>query len=331
MKVVITGGTGFVGLALARSLLNRDSIAGPDGVASPIDRMVLFDAVVPGTPPAGLDHRVSVLAGDIADRDTVMSLIDQDDIAVFHLASVVSGGGEKDFDLALRVNLDGARNVFEACRRLGSGPRVVFASSLAVFGGAAMPKTVGDMVKQLPQTSYGATKAIGELLINDYTRKGFLDGRAARLPTVIIRPGKPNLALSGFASGIFREPLAGVDFVCPVRPETILPVIGARAAVAGFVALYQAAGAALGEDRAVTLPSLAVTVSDMLASLERVGGSGARHRVGFKLDPLAQKVCDGWPHATDHARALALGLASDRALDDIVRQYLEDYADTTTG
>ena len=177
--------------------------------------------------PSGLDDRVALVAGDIADAATVSGLIDGDDVSVFHLASVVSGGGEKDFDLALRVNLDGGRNVFEACRLRPGAPRVVFASSIATFGGGAMPARVGDTTKQTPRTTYGMTKAVGELMINDYTRKGFLDGRATRLPTIVIRPGAPNAAASGFASAVFREPLNGEacraagrarDAPAPARP-----------------------------------------------------------------------------------------------------------------
>ena len=162
-------------------------------------------------------------------------LFDRPDLSVFHLASVVSGGGELDFDLAMRVNLDGNLHVLESARALGSKPRVVFASSIAVFGGKAMPKHVGDATKQVPQTTYGMTKAIGELLVNDYTRKGFIDGRSARLPTVIIRPGKPNKAASSFASGVFREPLNGVECVLPVGTDAVMPLAGYRTIVEGFV------------------------------------------------------------------------------------------------
>src|SRR5919204_1042190 len=189
MNVVVTGGLGFIGLALARRLAARNDV----------ESLTLFDVAAPLaglSPPAGAD----VVVGDVCDAAALRPLLDRPDVVVFHLASIVSAGGERDFDLAMRVNLDGGRNVFEACRATGTMPRVVFASTLAVFGGAAMPETVNDATRPTPQTTYGATKAACELLLNDYSRKGVLDGRAARLPTVIIRPGAPNLAASSFAS-----------------------------------------------------------------------------------------------------------------------------------
>ena len=195
-----------------------------------MDSLVLFDAQVPDALPDGLDGRVRMLAGDISDRDAVFSLIDRDDIRVFHLASVVSAEAEQDFDLAMRVNFDGGRNILDALRARQGAPRIVFASSLAVFGGDGVAEAVTDMTRLKPGTTYGMTKAVGELMINDYTRKGFIDGRAARLPTVIIRPGPPNKAASGFASGVFREPLAGRECVLPVAMDTRMMVIGARAA-----------------------------------------------------------------------------------------------------
>ncbi|MEE8534885.1 MAG: NAD-dependent epimerase/dehydratase family protein [Kiloniellales bacterium] len=189
MKVVITGGTGFIGQRLAHRLLEAGRLTGPTGAPEEIDELVLFAQVAPEVRPPGRDERAVLRAGDIADRAAVRALIDRDDVSVFHLASVLSGGGEQDFDLAMRVNLDGGLNVLEACRRRAGRPRLVFASSIAAFGGSAMPARVGDFTKQTPQTTYGTTKAICEQLVNADTRKGFIDGRSARLPTVIIRPG----------------------------------------------------------------------------------------------------------------------------------------------
>lgn len=327
MKVVITGGTGFIGQRLAARLLEKGTVAGPDGAQHPIDEMVLFDMVVPQTLSAGLEGRVKTVEGEIADRDTVFSLIDRPDIGVFHLASVVSGGGEKDFDLAMRVNLDGGRYVLEACRALGSAPRVLFTSSIATFGGAVMPDVVGDAVKQTPQTTYGMTKAVLELMVNDYTRKGFIDGRSARLPTVIIRPGKPNAAASGFFSGLFREPLNGIDFTIPVPTSVQHPVIGYRTVVDGIAALYEADGPAIGDDRAVTLPSITATVEELMGALHAVAGDRKLGSLTVEPDPFIQDIVKTWPRAASGERAERLGLPRDESLNDIVAAFIEDYVD----
>ena len=327
MKVVITGGTGFIGRMLARAILARGSLTGPSGAQEEVDAITLFDAVEPPAPLEGLDGRAKVVIGDISDKDLVFGLLDRDDVSVFHLASVVSGGGEKDFDLAIRVNLMGGLNVLEAARARAGTPRLVFASSIAVFGGSAMPAVVGDTTKQTPQTTYGVTKSIGELLINDYTRKGFIDGRAARLPTIVIRPGRPNLAASSFASGVFREPLDGAPCALPVRLDTRMPVLGYRSAVAGFIALHEAAPEALGDDRTVNFPAHAVTVADMIAALRRVAGNRHLGEITVEPDPAIEAIVATWPVATEFARAGALGLPIEDGLDDIVRAYIEDFLD----
>lgn len=326
MKVIITGGLGFIGQRLGRLIWERGSIKGPDGTSKDVTAMVLFDMVVPDTLPEGFDSRTTMVQGEISDEATVKALIDDPDIAVFHLASVVSAGGEKDFDLAMRVNLDGGRYVMEACRALPSAPRVLFTSSIATFGGAAMSNPVGDLVKQTPQTTYGMTKAVLELMLNDYTRKGFLDGRSARLPTVIVRPGKPNAAASGFFSGMFREPLNGINFTIPVPLSVQHPVIGYRTVVEGILALYEADGDAIGDDRAVTLPSLAPTVEELLATLNRADGERSLGVVDVKPDPFIEQIVATWPSSASCERALALGLPKDSDLDSILAAYIEDYA-----
>jgi nucleoside-diphosphate-sugar epimerase len=325
MKVVITGGTGFVGSLLARKLCELSRLRGASGKSEEIQEIVLFDMVLPEQRPGGIDERVRLMAGEIADARMVQSVIDRKDISVFHLASVLSGGGEQDFDLAMRVNLRGNLNVLEAARALGSRPKVVFASSIAVFGGSGMPKTVGDFTKQTPQTTYGTTKAMGELLVNDYTRKGFIDGRSARLPTIIIRPGKPNKAASSFASGVFREPLSGVECVLPVGEDTIMPVSGYRTIVEGFIKLHEADGEALGDDRAITFPGINATVADMIKSLKRVAGNKPLGPIRFEHDPIIERIVASWPTALNFDRATALGLPVDDNLDSILRAYIDDY------
>jgi len=327
MKVVITGGLGFLGQRLAHRILEDGHLTAPSGARAAVDELVLFDHAVPDNAPDDRDERIRVVLGDISDRQTVDGLIDRDDISVFHLASVVSGGGEKDFDLAMRVNLDGGRHVMEALRARTGLPRLVFASSIAVFGGDTMPSSVGDTTKQTPQTTYGVTKSICEQLINDYSRKDFLDGRSARLPTVIIRPGKPNAAASSFASAVFREPLDGVDYVLPVGPETVMPVLGYRSIVDGILKLHEVSSNALGHDRAVSLPALTITVADMMAALHRVAGDRNLGAITIAVDPFIEAICRGWPLDTNFQRALDLGLPVDGSLDDIVRHYIGDYVD----
>ena len=216
MKVVITGGAGFLGKKLARRILQQGALAGPDGKPERVSELLLFD-VGKASGPGLDDPRVKTLAGDIANFATVQSIV-QGAATVFHFAAVVSAGAEADFDLGYRVNLDGTRNVLEACRALGTNPRVVFTSSLAAFGGD-LPPAVTDDTALTPQTSYGAQKSIGEFLVRDYTRKGFLRGTAVRLPTICVRTGLPNKAASTWASSVVREPLTGVDVVCPVTPR----------------------------------------------------------------------------------------------------------------
>jgi len=340
MKVVITGGGGFLGGQLARSLADRGELTGPFGGPEPIDELLLFDArfgdesmayarsVNSASNGATDGPRVVLLEGDVGERDVVLSAIDRDDVAVFHLASMVSGECEVHFDEALRVNLDGGRHLLEALRAKQGTPRVVFASSVACYGGEAMPDQVSDLVKFTPQTTYGMTKAIGELMINDYTRKGFLDGRSVRLPTVIIRPGKPNAAASSWASGMFREPLAGETCHLPVHRDQLHPVIGYRDVVSSFIALHEASPDLLGDDRGFVLPSHRVTVSECLSILEGVA-SALEIDLGIVIDepdPVIQSIVDSWPTATDGSRARRAGCPDPSPIDRIIRDYLEDFS-----
>jgi nucleoside-diphosphate-sugar epimerase len=327
MKVVITGGTGFIGSNLARAIIKRGTLTGPTGQQEEVDSILLFDQFIPDSLPDGLDERVTMRGGDMSDRDAVFGLVDRDDISVFHLASVVSGGGEKDFDLAMRVNLDGGLNVLEAARARKGLPRVVIASSLAVFGGGAMPKVVGDTTKQTPQTTYGITKAICELLINDYTRKGFIDGRSVRLPTIFIRPGKPNAAASSFCSGVIREPLNGEECILPVKTGVRMALLGYRNAVRGFIGLHEADGAAIGDDRAVVLPCRTYTVEEMIAATKRVAAANNIEPgpVTVRPDPMIEAIVAGWPTHSEAPRAEALGLPNDESLDRVIQDYIDDF------
>jgi nucleoside-diphosphate-sugar epimerase len=326
VRVVVTGGTGFIGVRLARRLVELGSLTGADGVLQPIDEIVLVDPVA-STVPVGLGGPVEAVAGDVCDPAQVRALIDRPDCAVFHLASVLSAGAEQDFDLALRVNLDGGRNVLEACRELGSCPRVVVASTYATWGGDVMPAVVSDSTKQTPQTTYGTTKAILELLVSDYSRKGFLDGRSARLPTVIVRPGKPNLAASSWVSAICREPLAGLDYTLPVPLDCRHPVAGVRTVVDGLVRLHELPAAALGDDRAVTFPSIVVTAGGLLESASRLAGDRPVGAVSVEPDAQIMAIVETWPQEARFERARELGLPVDPDLDSIVSGYIEDELD----
>ncbi len=326
MKVIITGGGGFLGSQLCQKLLERGELTGPSGGAEKIHEIVLLDAVFH---QPTVDPRVRQITGDISNRDTVFSAVGSEAAtSIFHLASMVSGECEERFDDALRVNLDGGRNVFEAARNLPGRPRVVFASSIACFGGEAMQDPNTDHTKLTPQTTYGMTKAICELMVNDHSRKGHFDGRSMRLPTVIVRPGKPNAAASGWASGMFREPLAGEPCLLPVRREQCHPMTGYRTVIESFIALHEVPSDRLRDDRATGLPAHRVTPQLAESVLREIAAER-----GLTLGPITdafdariQGIVDNWPVAVDGTRAIALGLPQPPPLKQIVEQYIEDFA-----
>ena len=320
MNVVITGGAGFLGQRLARKLLQRGTLSGPTGTQERIDRLVLVDAV----PATGFDDvRIQVIAGDIADPAVVRRAIDGSVSSVFHLAAIVSGQAESDFDLGMRVNVDAARLVLEACRSGGRKPRVVFTSSVAVYGGD-LPDVVTDATALNPRSSYGVQKAIGELLLSDYTRKGFVDGRVARLPTISVRPGRPNRAASSFASGIIREPLNREQAICPVSSALRLWLLSPRRAIDCLSDLHDARGDALGANRSVNLPGISVSVGEMVEALRAVGGDAAVHRIRWERDEAVERIVASWPSRWDVSRAHALGLSGDSHFEAVVRAYVED-------
>ncbi|MFL2987055.1 MAG: NAD-dependent epimerase/dehydratase family protein [Candidatus Poriferisodalaceae bacterium] len=306
MRVIVTGGAGFLGRLLIQGLQE-------EGVKD-IVAVDVAEAEIPGC---------RMVQGDLAHDQFLPELLKENPCTIFHLASVVSAGAEADWEHAIDQNIGGMLRLLEECRRSEHLHKVVFASTLAVFGGATAGGQVGDLVKQTPSGTYGTTKAIGELLINDATRKGHVDGRSARLPTVIVRPGVPNAAASGFASGMFREPLAGIPSVVPVSEETVMVVGSAQNTATCIRMLADIDGSLLGQDRAVGVPGLSATVSEMLEVLEVVGGPEARALVTLEYDAATDQLVQSWPAELDDSRGRELGLPADANLESMVRAYVE--------
>jgi nucleoside-diphosphate-sugar epimerase len=319
MKVVVTGGAGFLGQMLIRALCGRGHLTRSDGSQYAIEQIVSIDQAQTGR--LFVDDRVGYVVGDIANAQFLSHVLARDTDTVFHLAAVVSGAAEADFDLGMRVNLDGTRALLECCRGQHAGPRVVFASSVAVFGGV-LPLVTDDTYPR-PATIYGVQKLVGEFLVGDYSRKGFIDGRAVRLPTIVVRPGKPNAAASGFASGIIREPLAGVEATCPVDAATAMWVSSPAAAITSLVHAHELAPEAWGAQRALNLPGITVTVAEMIEALRKVGGDSAAARVRMQRDETICRIVDTWPARFQPARATALGFAQDADFVGIVRAYVD--------
>jgi D-erythronate 2-dehydrogenase len=317
VQVLITGAAGFLGRRLTQALLQRGVLTGPADRPEAIEHLILVDIE---EVPRHDDARVVSAVCDVGNDLLLDALIGPQTSAIFHLSAVVSGQAEADFDLGMRVNVDATRTLLEVCRRRGHVPRVVFSSSVAVYGGA-LPDVVDDSTILAPQTSYGTEKAIAELLINDYTRRGFIDGRALRLPTICVRPGRPNSALSSFVSGLIREPLRGETTVCPVTPETPMWVLSPGAVTQSFIAAHELRGEALGAQRSLILPGLSVTMGEMAAALARVAGPEVAARIRWEPDPRVQRIASTWPRCLDHARARALGFRPDASIDAIIRQH----------
>jgi D-erythronate 2-dehydrogenase len=324
-NVVVTGAAGFLGARLARELLAAGSIAVAGAEPAPLAGLTLIDQA---PVPAGLaaDERVTAIRADLLDLDP--GRLTGADV-VFHLAAAVSAECEADFDLGLRANLAATQALLAACRATAAAPVVVFASSLAVFGGSPehpLPAVVGDHTLPNPQSSYGIQKFIGEQLLADYTRKGFLRGRAVRLMTVSVRPGRPNRAASGFLSGIIREPLAGQRAVCPVPPQTEVALASPARAIDGLLRAATATEQDWGGRTAVTLPALTVTVGGMVAALERVAGPAVTALIDWEPDPVIAEIVTGWPARIQADRARRLGLAPDPDFGSIIRLHLAESA-----
>jgi nucleoside-diphosphate-sugar epimerase len=322
VKILVLGAAGMVG----RKLVARLAADGALG-ARPIEHLTLHDVVMPAA-AAVATFPMECVASDFSSPGMASQLLANRPDVIFHLAAIVSGEAEADFDKGYRINLDGTRALFEAIRAVGDGycPRLVFTSSIAVFG-APFPDAIGDEFLNAPLTSYGVQKTIGELLLMDFTRKGFLDGVGIRLPTICVRPGAPNKAASGFFSNICREPLAGAEAVLPVSDDVRHWHASPRSAVGFLIHAANLAGEEIGLRRNLTMPGLSCTVGEQIEALKRVGGERVVKRIRREPDPVIERIVAGWPRNFDPARALALGFRAETRFEEILRVHIEDELD----
>ncbi len=291
------------------------------GSTVPIERITAFDI----HEPVGLsDDRLVAMTGDITDASALAELIDRGTASVFHLAAVVSGEAEQDFDLGMRVNVDATRAVLERVRAIGGRPKVLTTSSVAVFGGD-LPETVPDSHVWQPRSSYGTQKAINDLLLADYSRRSWIDGRSLRMPTIVVRPGKPNRAASSFASGIIRESIDGVETSCPVAADTVLWLMSPDQAIRNMVHGHELPAEKLGAGRVINMPGLSITVGGMLAALRRVCGDAVADRVRMSRDPAIEAIVNSWPGNFSAAYAKRLGFTADEDFDSVIRTFLREH------
>jgi len=326
MHILITGGCGFLGARLARELLTLKKLSLAGAASQPITRLTLADRM---PPPADLaaDPRMNFAGGDLNELLARGQALAPDTALVFHLAAAVSGECEADLDLGLRSNLDATLSLLQAARALGTAPVFVFASSVAVFGGTPgkpLPAVIEDDSLPTPQSSYGIQKFIGEQLVADFTRKGLVRGRSARLMTVAVRPGRPNAAASSFLSGMLREPLAGERARVPVAPSTPVALSSPPRTVQGLLRAAEASDAEWGERTAVNLPALSTTVGEMAQALQRVAGPAATALLDWQADERIAAIVGAWPSRFHAARAQALGLQADAAVDELIHEYLRE-------
>ena len=319
MRVVLLGGAGFLGQKLAKALLQKGQLDYQEQ-SRKIEKLVVFDKFQVNFSD---DKRLEFITGDITDKSTLENLILPHTDVIIHLAAIVSGQAEKDFDLGMQVNLLATQALLETCRKLPKPPRFLFASSIAVFGGD-VPEVIEDSTAPVPQSSYGTQKAITELLINDYSRRSFIDGVTLRFPTIVVRPGKPNAATSTFASSIIREPLQGEKAVCPVTPDTRLWILSPRQAIRSAIKALEIDSSSLGMNRTLSLPGITVSVQEMVDALEAIVGQEVVRRIDWKPDPFIQNIVGSWPSRFRPQRALELGFEPDTSMTEIIQKYIND-------
>ena len=319
MHILITGAAGMIGRKLTERLVTDRALGG-----APVDKLTLIDVIAPVRPVGFSDH-VKTRAADLNEPGVAEKAVSERPDVIFHLAGVVSGEAELDLEKGYRVNLDGSRALLEAIRATGDGykPRVVFTSSMAVFG-APFPNAIPDDFHLTPLTSYGTQKAMVELMLADYTRRGILEGVGIRLPSIVVRPGKPNKAASGFFSGIIREPLAGVDAILPVKESVVHTHASPRAAVGFLVHAANLDRAKLGPRINLNMPGVTCTVGEQVEALRRVAGDKVAARIRREPDALIVRIVDGWPHRFDPQRALALGFRAESSFDEIIRIHIDE-------
>lgn len=321
MNILVTGAAGFLGRRLIEALLLRGSLTDRTGQSRPIGQIVAFDMVE----LTGIaDPRVKVVCGDIANAQVLESLIDANTDSIFHLAAVVSSQAEGDFELGMRINFSATQNMLERVRQLGTCPKWVMTSSVAVFGGQ-LPEQVPDNQVWAPQSSYGTQKAMNDLLLADYSRRAFVDGRSLRMPTIVVRPGKPNLAASSFASGIIREPLNGQPSVCPVPLDTRLWLMSPAQAIGNLIHGHELGGEQLVQGRVINMPGLSITVERMIDALRQTAGAQVAGRIRMEPNQAIERIVGSWPGAFCATYSRDLGFTADEHFTDVIEQFIHEY------
>lgn len=321
MNILVTGAAGFLGRRLIEALLLRGSLTDRMGQSRPIGQIVAFDMVE----LTGInDPRVKVVCGDIANAHVLERLIDANTDSIFHLAAVVSSQAEADFELGMRINFSATQHMLERVRQLGTCPKWVMTSSVAVFGGQ-LPEQVPDNQVWAPQSSYGTQKAMNDLLLADYSRRAFVDGRSLRMPTIVVRPGKPNLAASSFASGIIREPLNGQTSVCPVPLDTRLWLMSPAQAIRNLIHGHELGSEQLTEGRVINMPGLSITVERMIDALRQTAGAQVAERIRLEPNQAIERIVGSWPGAFCATYSRDLGFTADERFTDVIEQFIHEY------